>query len=374
MSSKRSRVAVGAAAGDAAADDAKRASAGASCSSSSSPPSVAAAAAAPSETALVRRRRGPGSAAGVEGGGAATMSAAVGITAAEMRRFVGEQLRSVRHDLDRVTHELSAVRRDHARELSRAIDEVRRDHARELSDLRYDNARLGALLDSSGVASEVGMVCRRGGGAGPDGYVEVRSVLSVLFGYQEYEDLKDGLMRFFDTREARELRLVHSEFLDAVAATPWHDTLTAITGPIASWRASFPNAQAAMVFEREDLVDADFVYFRGLRTLEMSDCTRPSQVAFANLRGIDRLSLVWCELPEDAADFSFAPFKGIQELDTLGCTASLDTAAFFALPGVRSLGFLGPFFRAINAKGTRGSAGASLRHAPWAVAAGYTQA
>lgn len=75
----------------------------------------------------------------------------------------------------------------------------------------YEESRRAVLLDSQGATSEIGLVCRRGN-PGPNEYNEFRSVLSVLFGFQEFSDLGDGLMRFFSTKEARELRLVHSEF------------------------------------------------------------------------------------------------------------------------------------------------------------------
>jgi hypothetical protein len=74
---------------------------------------------------------------------------------------------------------------------------------------------------------EVPLVCRDAS--------EYYSAMGVLF-WPHYNSLEAGIMRFFDTMEACVLRLVHSEFRDAVSATPWHDLLTVIEGSVASWR------------------------------------------------------------------------------------------------------------------------------------------
>ncbi len=99
--------------------------------------------------------------------------------------------------------------------------------------------------------------------------LEFYSVFSVLF-WPHYNSLEEGIMRFFSM-------------------------YTRITGPISLWRESFGlRAQAANVFDRRDLVDSDFVHFRGLRTLNMTSCRGVSDAAFANLRGISALNMTCC--------------------------------------------------------------------------------
>ena len=131
---------------------------------------------------------------------------------------------------------------------------------------------------------EVPLVCRD--------VSEYYSVMGVLF-WSHYNSLEAGITRFFDTKEACVLRLVHSEFRDAVSATPWHDLRTVIKGSVASWRECFGlRAQAASVLRRKDLVDEDFVHFRGLTALDMRYSAGFSDAAYANLRGIGCLKRV----------------------------------------------------------------------------------
>jgi len=141
-------------------------------------------------------------------------------------------------------------------------------------------------------------------------------------------------MRFFTTKEACELRLVHSEFLDAVNATPWHDMETVITGRVAAWRACFPIAQAAKLGAH--VVDADFVHLRGLWSLDMSFCKGISDAAFANLCGINSLIMWFCKQPSITASAS-KHLKGIEELDMRGCILAVTSAAFNILQGARNL-------------------------------------
>ena len=85
------------------------------------------------------------------------------------------------------------------------------------------------------------------------------------------------LLLFFTTRDACALRLVCREFLAAVSEHPWEDRGTVIKGSIGAWRACFPRARCANVqmwydsdFRERSVVDADFVYFEGLRELYMA--------------------------------------------------------------------------------------------------------
>ena len=85
------------------------------------------------------------------------------------------------------------------------------------------------------------------------------------------------LLPFFSTPEASTLRLVCSDFVGAIADVRWSDTETRINGDLSKWRACFPRARAANVYNRRDLVDGDFVHLAGLHTLDMSRC-RPTAI------------------------------------------------------------------------------------------------
>jgi hypothetical protein len=95
------------------------------------------------------------------------------------------------------------------------------------------------------------------------------TVLSVLAGAHS---VGEGVLGFFDTREARALRLVCSEFREAVTVVPWADMRTRMQGNVGGWRRSFPRAAKANIsvdpFRHNAIVDADFVHFEGIHTLE----------------------------------------------------------------------------------------------------------
>ena len=63
-------------------------------------------------------------------------------------------------------------------------------------------------------------------------------------------------LAFFNTHEARALRLVDKEFKSAVAVFPWSDITTRIAGDLRLRRACFPMAQGANLSRRGDLDDA----------------------------------------------------------------------------------------------------------------------
>ncbi len=71
------------------------------------------------------------------------------------------------------------------------------------------------------------------------------------------------LLRLFTMREARVLRLICREFVEAVRQHQWEDGETEIRGSIAAaWRASFPRARRAKVWGAKD---KDLVHFQGLQ-------------------------------------------------------------------------------------------------------------
>ena len=147
------------------------------------------------------------------------------------------------------------------------------------------------------------------------------------------------LFGFLDTRDATALRATCREARDAVAAHPWADAETRISGRLASWRTCFPCAVAANVYRRRDLVDADFAaHLRGVRTLGMRECTQPglTDAAFAHLAGLETLDMARCRQITGAV---FAHLRGtIRSLDMSGCSQATFTDVHFEhLRGIRSL-------------------------------------
>ena len=200
------------------------------------------------------------------------------------------------------------------------------------------------------------------------------TVLSVLSGAHS---VGAGILGFFDTREARAIRLVCTEFRAAVAAVPWADTETCIMRDAGSWRASFPRAAkasivamqareaaafvqlslaligrgdfegslAAMSFglaaqnRRSKITDADFVHFEGLHTLNMLRCNQAelTDAAFVHLKGIHTLDISGC-WQAGITDAAFVHLKGIHTLNMSWCRqAGITNAAFVHLKGIHSL-------------------------------------
>ena len=171
------------------------------------------------------------------------------------------------------------------------------------------------------------------------------------------------LLAFFDTRSVLPLRASCTETRDAVAAAPWADSSTPITGSLRAWRACFPAARAAKLQGRSDvdpcfllkrgdinpegmffcwqsiITDADFVHLRGIHTLDMTDCIQEgiTDAAFAHLRGIHTLDMSGC-YQEGISDAAFVNLRGIHELDMSFCNQEgITDAAFVRLRGIHTL-------------------------------------
>ena len=185
-------------------------------------------------------------------------------------------------------------------------------------------------------------------------YLSERSILSYL-----WQD------------EALELRAASRACRQAVAEHAWSDCdleggRSKIHGSVASWRACFPKARAACIFDRSDIVDADFVHFRGINTLDMTCCgitdaafahlpgirtldmrgcnqATITDAAFAHLRGIHTLNMSWCD-QDTITDAAFAHLRGIHALDMSHCRqATITDAAFAHLRGIHTLDMSGCF-------------------------------
>ena len=172
-----------------------------------------------------------------------------------------------------------------------------------------------------------------------------RTVLSVLAGAHS---VGDGGLGFFDTAEARALRLVCTELLAVIAACPWGDAKTRIVRRLDLWRVCFPAARAANISVEDGapknaFVDADFAHLAGIHTLKMWYCNQAgiTDAAFAHLAGIHTLYMGGCR-QIGITDAAFAPLAGIDTLSMWSCTQrGITDAAFSHLAGIRSLNMNG---------------------------------
>ena len=141
-----------------------------------------------------------------------------------------------------------------------------------------------------------------------------------------------------DTAAASALRGTCAAARDAVAAYPWADETTIVRWP-ARWRRAFPSAVAASVRGNTRLVDADFVHLRGLRWLNMGDCSQATitEGAFVHLAGIHTLYMRYCN-QATITDGAFAHLAGIHTLDMSHCyQATITDGAFAHLTGIHTL-------------------------------------
>jgi len=174
-----------------------------------------------------------------------------------------------------------------------------------------------------------------------------------------------SLLKYFTTDEARELRLVCSEMNHFVGLNPWGDEKTPIGRyrndkgqyediPVGEslrlWRECFPNARAANVSGRSDLVDADFAYLSGVSVVNISQHPRTrgspysrasfSDIGFQNLRGVRKLIMIYADMSR-VTDRGFESLRGVEELDMYGCEyPGITGQALVNLRGIRKLNIL----------------------------------
>ena len=187
--------------------------------------------------------------------------------------------------------------------------------------------------------SPIGLTC----GPGED-----HSIMSTLMnGWDSLFGYEHPLLRFFTMKEARELRLVCPELKHNIEVTSWNDPEskigrwqyndpypTPVGRHLQLWRECFPMAISAVISSGKyyTLHDEDFVFLRGIHTLEISDAVI-TDAAFPHLRGIQRLTMHHCSGFTDAA---FQHLRGIEYLDITFCTGITD-AAFGHLQGIQTL-------------------------------------
>jgi len=210
--------------------------------------------------------------------------------------------------------------------------------------------------------SRIGLVCK------PDNekYNEI-SVLSIISWAIENIDPEclHPLFQYFTTYEARVLRLVCSEMKHFVGLNHWDDEKTQIGRyrndegqcediPVGEslrlWRECFPHARAANVSGRSDLVDGDFVNFRGLSVVNISQHPLKrgssysrasfSDIGFQHLRGVRKLIMTNADMSR-ITDRGFESLRGIEELDMFGCEdPGITGKALVNLRGIRKLNIL----------------------------------
>jgi hypothetical protein len=199
----------------------------------------------------------------------------------------------------------------------------------------------------------------------PDNPTSDCSILStVLNGWDSItEQYEHPILRFFTTKEARELRFICREFLHSVECTPWNDLETPIScypgyyysdirtmhySPleigIPFWRKSFPNAIGARLSGREDLTDEILVHLRGIqyliapyeykqrsmrggyytrrfsyKSVKPIDDSTITDLGLLQLRGIRHLNLRNRQL-SNITDAGFTHLRGIEHLDIRECS------------------------------------------------------
>lgn len=145
-----------------------------------------------------------------------------------------------------------------------------------------------------------------------------------------FSTIKNGLLPFFSTLDARDLRRVCKEFKDAVSEYAWHDNETVILN-VGMWRRSFPRARTIKL--HTSVVNDDFIHLQGISHVDMSDCSLITDAAFVNLIGITKLVMNFCDQITDAA---FVNLQGIKFLHMIACIQITD-AAFLHLRGIKDL-------------------------------------
>ena len=110
-----------------------------------------------------------------------------------------------------------------------------------------------------------------------------------------------------------------------------------IRGSLEVWRRANPSAEALNVRGRLDLTDADFAGLRGIKKLNISECTQLTDAAFEHFEGLHTLYMNGCN-QEAITDAAFSHLKGIHTLHMRGCNQrTITDAAFAHLKGIHTL-------------------------------------
>jgi hypothetical protein len=152
-----------------------------------------------------------------------------------------------------------------------------------------------------------------------------------------------GILCYLTTRDARAIRATSKELRAAVAAFPWADISTRVTGPLSLWRACVPRARAVNVRGRSDLCDADFAFIRGVRVVDMSGVAPAGRArgitdaAFAALAGVRELDMSFCSSPR-VTGLALAYVAGVRTINLSYCNQpGIADGHFVHLRGTREI-------------------------------------
>jgi hypothetical protein len=182
------------------------------------------------------------------------------------------------------------------------------------------------------IEEEIGLACNP---------TQTCSILSTLCnGWDSIDgEYKHPLLRFFTLKEARTLRLICSEFLNAVEITPWDDLSSCIgrkdipiSESIALYMECFPRAISANVSNRNDLLDHHFAILCSMQSLNVSYCTHFTNIAFSYLSKLRTLIMVHCTR---ITNKGFKYLYNLESLRAEGCDKLTITSTMF-----RNLQFL----------------------------------
>ena len=142
----------------------------------------------------------------------------------------------------------------------------------------------------------------------------------------------NGILGFLNRSSAAALSQTSKRAAEVVRNFEW-DNYDIITGSIADWHTTFPRAVSANLQGRVDLVDADFVYLRGIKRLNISGCTGITDRAFEYLTGVRELSMR--DLPQ-ITDDAIRHLTGVYIIDMTNCTG-IRGNTFDSITGVHDL-------------------------------------
>lgn len=106
-----------------------------------------------------------------------------------------------------------------------------------------------------------------------------------------------------------------------------------IEGPLAAWRGANPDAQFARLNGRRDLTDDDCAFLRGVRVLNIANCSQLTDAAFVHFSSVEVLVMNGCA---NITAAGFAHMPRLRKLLMKHCVAATD-ASFKRLVHLRQL-------------------------------------
>jgi hypothetical protein len=143
--------------------------------------------------------------------------------------------------------------------------------------------------------------------------------LSLILDGEQFPHVLSRILGALTIKDGTRLRNVNRLARNAVTAHKWDDMLTLIPGKLEIWRSMFPNAISANIRRCRHLNSDDFMYLRGIHTLDMRRCDQSTitDAAFAHLQGIHTLHMAGCS-QSTITVAAFAHLEGIHTLNMRG--------------------------------------------------------